>query len=76
MTVYEVDIRNRKDGNSIKTIISTSDYDKAWEYFYNWYDKHSQIKIILEENNWDVNCLIDPNNNDKDVFVDIYCKEI
>lgn len=74
MTIYEVDIRNKNDGNSIRTILSTSDYDKAWDYFYNWYDNHPQDKTILEENDWDTNCLIDSNN--KGIFIDVYCKEI
>lgn len=37
---YEVDLRNRKTGNSEKTIFSTENHDEAYIYAENWNRKN------------------------------------
>ena len=36
MLRYDVDLRDRKTGNSVRCILSTDDHDKAWTYAENW----------------------------------------
>lgn len=36
MQIYEVDLRNRKTGESVECIYSGPDYDKAYEITDNW----------------------------------------
>ena len=40
MLMYEVDLRDRKTGNSIRCILSTDDHDKAWDYAKEWNKKN------------------------------------
>ena len=37
---FEVDLRSRKDGNTIETIYSGSSYDDAWEKRNEWFRKN------------------------------------
>ena len=30
--MYEVDLRNRKTGNSVECILSTKNHDEAWKF--------------------------------------------
>ena len=62
---YEVDLRSRKTGDTVKTIFSGDSHDKAWEVRDNWYKEN--LPEWDDEN--DVNDLIDGSDG---VFAYVY----
>ena len=40
MMMYEVDLRNRKTGDSVECILSTNNHDEAWEFAEEWNKKN------------------------------------
>ncbi len=40
MMMYEVDLRNRRSGNSVECVLSTENHDKAWKYAEEWNKKN------------------------------------
>lgn len=40
MTMYEVDLRNRKTGNSVECILSTENHDEAYQLVDEWNRKN------------------------------------
>ena len=62
---WEVDLRSRKDGNSVETIFSGEDHDEACDYLQHWYDEHQEIDGEVDRQS-----LIDGSDG---VFADIYC---
>lgn len=62
---WEVDIRSRKNGESIETIFSDKDQDKAYDCLNKWYDKHPELNIEAPRTDY-----IDGTDG---VFADIYC---
>lgn len=40
MMMYEVDLRNRKTGDSVACILSTKSHDEAWKFAKEWNKKN------------------------------------
>lgn len=64
MEYWEVDLRSRKDGNSIETIFSGESHDKACECLQKWYDEHPELDAEAERESY-----VD---GAEGVFADIY----
>lgn len=66
---FEVDLRSRKDGDTVETIYSGTSYEKAWKERNKWFKKN--LPTWNDEN--DVTELIDGSNG---VFAFVYtlCK--
>ena len=47
---YEVDLRDRKSGNSVECIYSGDDYEKAYEVMDNW---NKENLADYDERNWE-----------------------
>ena len=65
MEYWEVDIRSRKDGNTIETIFSGEWYDEACDCLNRWYKEHPEVDIESDRES-----LVDGSDG---VFADIYC---
>ena len=57
MMMYEVDLRNRKTGNSVECILSTENHDEAWDFAEEWNKKN--LPDYNEEYDYDVALLED-----------------
>ena len=64
MEYWEIDLRSRKDGNTVETIFSSESHDDACKCLENWYKEHSEVDIEAERES-----LIDGTDG---VFADIY----
>jgi hypothetical protein len=62
---WEVDLRSRKDGNSIETIFSGKSHDEACDCLNRWYKEHPELDVEADRES-----LIDESDG---VFADIYC---
>ena len=51
MMMYEVDLRNRKTGDSVECILSTNNHDEAWKFAEEWNKKN--LPDYNEEYNYD-----------------------
>ena len=62
---WEVDLRSRKDGNTIETIFSGEYHDEACVCLNSWYNEHPEVDIDVDRES-----LVDGSDG---VFADIYC---
>lgn len=44
-TYWEIDLRSRKNGNSVETIFSGEDYEEACACMNRWYEEHPDLDI-------------------------------
>ena len=61
---WEIDLRSRKDGNSIETIFSGQWHDEAMDCLNRWYAEHPEVDIEINRES-----LVDGTDG---VFADIY----
>lgn len=65
MEYWEIDLRSRKDGNSVETIFSGESHDEACACLKKWYDEHPEVDIEVDRESF-----VDGTDG---VFADIYC---
>ena len=68
MEYWEIDLRSRKDGNSVETIFSGESHDKACDCLQKWYDEHPELDIETDRDDF-----VDGTDG---VFADIYCTTV
>lgn len=69
-TVYEVDLRNRRTGDSVETIYSGADYDLAYKIAVQWNASHGFGMIDNDYESFD-DLLASPVNPDQQLFADL-----
>jgi hypothetical protein len=65
MEYWEVDLRSRKNGNTVETIFSGEWHDEACDCLSRWYKEHPEVDVEVDRES-----LIDGTDG---VFADIYC---